>query len=68
MIAVTIPQAVEMQEQFAALNPPRQVMAAVITITTLAAAGGKVPNDLMSYVQSWIQRHQSVDRYGKAKS
>lgn len=68
MIALSIEKAVEMQEQFAALNPPRQVMSAVTTITTLAAAGGRVPTDLMSYVQSWIQRHQSVDRYGKAKA
>ena len=67
MTSISIERAVQMQAEFDKLNPPRQVKAAVATITTLAAVGGRVPTDLMTYVQSWIQRQQSVDRYGKTK-
>lgn len=66
MTAISITDAVAMQDQFAALNPPRQVMRAVIDITTLAAAGGTVPRDLVQYAQSWIQRQQKQNRFGKA--
>lgn len=68
MTSITIADAVHMQTQFAALNPPRQVMSAVNTITTLAAVGGRVPTDLITYVQGWIQRQQRVDRFGKDAS
>lgn len=67
MTSLSITRAVEMQQEFAALNPPPSVMRAVNTITTLAAAGGAVPTDLMSYVQSWIARQGQQDRFGKAK-
>lgn len=68
MTSISIQRAVEMQAEFAALNPPRQVMSAVNTITTLAAVGGRVPTDLVTYVHGWIQRQQRVDRYGKEAS
>lgn len=66
MTAISMTAAVEMQQQFAALNPPRQIMRAVADITTLAAVGGAVPSDLVQYVQGWISKQQKQDRFGKA--
>lgn len=65
MTPITIAEAVQMQSEFAAMHPPASVMRAVNIITTLAAVGGKVPTDLVSYVQSWIAKQQRQDRYGK---
>ena len=66
MTAISIEQAVAMQQEFAKLNPPAQVSRAVATITTLAAVGGRVPTDLVTYVEGWIAKQQRVNRYGKA--
>lgn len=65
MRSITMFQAAEMQTQFAALSPPPQVSRAVTTIVTLAAAGGRVPTDLIQYVMSWLGRNQRQDRFGK---
>lgn len=68
MTSITIAKAMDLQQQFEALNPPPQVRRACSTILTLAAAGGGVPTDLMQYVQSWLARRQQQDRYGKDRT
>ena len=68
MTGITIAKAMDLQQQFEALDPPPQVLRACSTILTLAAAGGRVPIDLMQYVQSWLARRQQQDRYGNDRS
>lgn len=65
MSGITLAKAMDMQQQFEALNPPPQVRRACSTILVLAASGGSVPRDLMSYVQSWLAKRGRQDRYGK---
>lgn len=65
MITLTLAEAVQLQADFDALSPPPQMKRAVSTIVTLAAAGGRVPNDLIQYVQGWIAKRGQQDRYGK---
>lgn len=68
MSGITIAKAMDLQQQFEALDPPPQVKRACNTILTLAASGGGVPRDLMNYVQSWLARRQQQDRYGKERT
>ena len=65
MTGITIAKAMALQQQFEALDPPPQVKRACATIVTLAAAGGRVPNDLIEYVQSWLARRGQQNRWGK---
>ena len=65
MTGITLAKAMDMQQQFEALNPPAQVRRACNTILVLAASGGSVPRDLISYVQSWLAKRGRQDRYGK---
>lgn len=68
MTSITIAKALDLQQGFEALNPPPQVRRACSTILTLAAAGGRVPTDLIQYVQGWLARRQQQDRYGKDRT
>lgn len=65
MTGITIAKAVQMQADFEALDPPPQVKRACSTIVTLAAAGGRVPHDLIQYVQGWLAKRSAQNRYGK---
>ncbi len=67
MTGITIAKAMALQQEFEAHNPPPQVRRACSTILTLAAAGGRVPTDLIEYVQGWMAKRQQQDRYGKDK-
>lgn len=67
MTQISIAHAVQIQNELAELNPPPSVRRAVADITTLAAAGGRVPVDLMQYVTRWVARRGGQDRYGKAR-
>jgi len=66
MIGITIAKAMALQQEFEAHNPPPQVRRACSTILILAAAGGRVPTDLIEYVQSWMARQQRVNKYGQS--
>lgn len=65
MTGITLAKAVQMQADFEALDPPPQVRRACATVVTLAAAGGRVPTDLIEYVQSWLARRGQQNRWGK---
>ena len=65
MAGITIAKAMDLQQQFEALDPPPQVRRACATVVTLAAAGGRVPADLIEYVQSWLARRGQQNRWGK---
>lgn len=65
MTGVTIAEATQMQADFEALDPPPQVKRACSTIVTLAAACGRVPHDLIQYVQGWLATRSAQNRYGK---
>lgn len=65
MTGITIAKAMQMQADFEALDPPPQVKRACSTIVTLAAAGGRVPHDLIQYVQGWLAKRGAQNRYGK---
>ena len=58
-------QAMVLEKELSALEPPASVVRAGKTIIFMAASGGKPPRDLIDYVRSWISRRQQQNRYGK---
>lgn len=58
-------QAMILEQELSAMEPPPSVMRAGKTIIFMAASGGKPPRDLIDYVQSWIARRQRQDKFGK---
>lgn len=65
MTGITLAKAMQMQADFESLDPPPQVRRACSTILTMAAAGGRVPTDLIEYVQSWLALRSRQNRWGK---
>lgn len=62
---LTLAQAMDLERELEAMDPPAQVKRAGKTIITMAASGGRPPQDLIQLVTSWIGRQQRQDRYGK---
>jgi len=65
MTGITLAKAMALQAQFEALEPPPQVKRACSDIITLAQAGGRVPLDLIQYVQGWLAKRGAQNRYGQ---
>jgi len=64
-VSLTIYQALSLDAQLTAMDPPKQVLKAGREIITLVASGGIPPRELISFVTSWIGRRGQQDRYGK---
>jgi hypothetical protein len=65
MTEITLAKAMDLQAEFEALGPPPQVRRACAAVVTLAAAGGRVPHDLIQYVESWLAKRGAQNRYGQ---
>jgi hypothetical protein len=61
---LTLAQAIDLDAELEAMQPPPVIKRAGKTIITMAASGGRPPQDLIQLVQGWMGRRLQQNRYG----
>lgn len=62
---LTLANALALQRELEAMEPPPHIKRAGSTIITMAASGGRPPQGLIQLVQGWIGKRNQQNRYGK---